>query len=521
MSSSDPEQTSHPPADRSELRTDAESPPGPSGESFPWKIVGALAFVLLTGAFAIYFFAAPSVDEVEAPRETVLDEARAFYESRPYYQQPRPYSQTPDGLSSMSAEACGSCHTEIYEEWQLSTHRRAWTQDAQFMAELHKSRAPDDPDKDMGWMCVNCHTPMMNQLPELVVGLEDHDIAKPIYKKNPYYDETLQKEAITCATCHVRNGVIHGPYGDTNAPHPVAKDEDLVSEQICVSCHNAQAHWPSKELACFFSTGDEWSKSVYAERGETCQSCHMPEVERKLAGNFDRPERKTRRHWFGGSLIAKHPDYADALEELQDVYGSGVELELLPAPDDATGAQNPSPEFVDDGTRCEGEEPCTRLLVRVVNSRAGHNMPTGDPERHIDVFARATSADGSELGHARDRIASRYQWWPTIELEYDNRIPPLGHHDILLEVPSDADTFHVTLEADKFRMYEEAFEHHDLEGEYVRGRNFHRSTWHVMDGEPQLRELTDDLGKRDTLLPAKDATETKESMGKGPQTVTD
>ncbi|MGM0559185.1 MAG: multiheme c-type cytochrome [Myxococcota bacterium] len=465
----------------------------------PWGTLAGLLALIGAGTAAIIFFAGPDEQVPDDRAAEVLEEAQAFYDSRPYYQQPRPHSEVPDGLASMSAEACGSCHTEIYEEWQMSTHRRAWTQDAQFMEELHKSRAPDDPNKDMGWMCVNCHTPMTNQLPELVVGLEDDDIARPIYKKNPTYDADLQEEAITCATCHVRDGVVHGPYGDTNAPHPVAKDEDLLTEQICTSCHNAQAHWPSKQLACFFSTGDEWSKSVYAERGETCQSCHMPEVERKLAGNFDRPKRQTRRHWFGGSLIAKHPDYKEEVAELKDVYGSGVELELLPANPGATPNPERSPEFADAGDHCDEDEACTKLIVRVRNSRAGHDMPTGDPERHIDVHIEATSADGEVIASTRDRIASRYQWWPAIELEYDNRIAPLEHHDILLEVPGEPGDFDVDIRADKYRMYEEGFEHHDLEGEYVRGRNFHKSQWTVVDGQPKLRQITDDFGTRETL----------------------
>jgi hypothetical protein len=475
------------------------SSPETDSTASPLKTLLVLLAVIAAGTSAIIFFAGPDDAPPEDDAKKVLQDAEAFYNSRPYYQQPRPHSEVPDGLASMSAEACGSCHTEIYEEWQMSTHRRAWTQDAQFMAELHKSRAPDDPNKDMGWMCVNCHTPMTNQLEQVVVGLEDDDIARPIYKDNPTFDPELQKEAITCATCHVRDGVIHGPYGDTNAPHPVAKDEDLLTEQICVSCHNAQAHWPSKQLACFFSTGDEWADSVYAERGETCQSCHMPEVERKLAGNFDRPKRKTRRHWFGGSLIAKHPDYKDELEELEDVYGSGVELELLPA--DPTATRNPerSPEFADKGDNCGDDEPCTKLLVRVRNSRAGHDMPSGDPERHIDVIVEAKGVDGELIASTKDRIASRYQWWPTIELEYDNRIAPLEHHDILLEVPGAPGEFDVSIRADKYRMYEEAFEHHDLEGKYVRGRNFHTSRWTVVDGEPKLRRITDDFGERTTL----------------------
>ncbi len=39
----------------------------------------------------------------------------------------RPLDVTvPDGLSSLSAEACGLCHAAIYREWSGSMHAKAW-----------------------------------------------------------------------------------------------------------------------------------------------------------------------------------------------------------------------------------------------------------------------------------------------------------------------------------------------------------------------------------------------------------
>ena len=41
-------------------------------------------------------------------------------------------------------------------------------------------------------------------------------------------------------------------------------------------------------------------------------------------------------------------------------------------------------------------------------------------------------------------------------------------------------------------MYEEAFDLHKLEGKYVRGREFHRSTWLVTPDRVDLQRLKDD-----------------------------
>ena len=135
-----------------------------------------------------------------------LMEARAFYEQQPHYLRPFPYAIVPKGLPDLKASTCGTCHKAIYEEWRLSTHARAWLDDAQFQAELHKTQLDGDgKSADVGWMCVNCHTPLENQLERLVVSLEEGQVGHPVYVENPNYDAALQLEAITCASCHVRD----------------------------------------------------------------------------------------------------------------------------------------------------------------------------------------------------------------------------------------------------------------------------------------------------------------------------
>jgi hypothetical protein len=413
--------------------------------------------------------------------EHPLKRASEFYDSRPYYQQPFEHTEVPDGLGNLRAETCGSCHKEIYREWKKSTHRRAWTQDPQFMAELKKSRQgghAGGQQDDVGWMCVTCHTPLVNQMEKLVVGLRDGDIGKPIYVENPEFDEKLQQDAITCAACHVRNGKVYGPYGDTNAPHPTAKDPTLRQADQCTQCHQAEAEWPSRNLACFFNTGKQWESSSYAKNGESCQSCHMPTVERKLAKDFDRPKRKTRRHWFGGSLIPKQPKYAEEVAELQSVYGSGAVLDVHRGGAGSIEELKTSKHGRLVEPECNGG-PCRQIVVRATNARAGHWLPTGDPERHIDITAVVRTAEGEVVTRAEQRIASKYEWWPEIEKLYDNRLKPHESVDVVLPVPVGHQPLYVDVVARKYRMYESAFEHHNLAGEYVRGRTFHRSSWRV------------------------------------------
>jgi hypothetical protein len=401
-----------------------------------------------------------------------MERAEAFYATLPQFQQPLAMNQTtPAGLPDLRAETCGACHTEIYNEWKISTHARAWEDDAQFMEELHKSRTNNG---DVGWMCINCHTPVANQQPELVVGLKDGKLNSPIYVKNPAFDAKMQLEAITCATCHVRDGVILGPRGDaTHSPHPVRRHDPLVTEATCTRCHEAQAVFPDINLGCFFGTGTEFASTAAARQGDTCQTCHMPVVERPIAIQTGLPVRKTRRHWFGGSLIPKKPEYAAELEPLKKVFGSGVEISVNPA-----------------GGECATEDPCMFATVAVANSRAGHHMPTGDPERHVVVDVVVKDGD-TTLMTRKLEYGSKYSWWPKIELKSDNRIPAGQHDSIKLELPDRPIT--VEIVAWKYRMYEDAFKHHKLEGRYVRGREFHRSTWEVTKDRVERLQLVDDL----------------------------
>jgi hypothetical protein len=416
----------------------------------------------------------------DKPAPTASERAQAFYATRPEYERPLTHSGPPAGLEDMDAETCGACHRAIYDEWAVSTHRRAWLGDAQFQEELAKSQGKHDPKSgDVGWLCVNCHTPVAAQQQRWVVALTDDKIERPVYVDNPDFKPSFQEDAITCAGCHVRDGIVYGPYGDTQAPHPVKKGDYLLDERVCVRCHQAQAMYPQQNLGCFFGTGEEWAASPAGRAGQTCQSCHMPEIERHVADNFvDRPKRKTRRHWFGGSLIPKHPDWEAEVAPLRALYGSGATVNLVRI----------------EQAVCEGA-PCVRVVAQIKNDRAGHHFPTGDPERHAELVVRVKGPDGQVAGESRARYGARYKWWPKIELQEDTRIPAGQARELVVEVKGGgADSvWTVEIEAHKWRMYEEAYTHHKLEGRYVRGRLFHRSRWEGRAGEAaRLVEIEQD-----------------------------
>jgi hypothetical protein len=291
------------------------------------------------------------------------------------------------------------------------------------------------------------------------VGLESGDRGRPVYVDNPFFDRALQDEAITCATCHVEDGVVLGPWGNTKAPHPVRKSDLLASSELCVQCHEAQATLDDVELACVFDTGTSYSTGPYAEEGNTCQHCHMPEAERPTVELGDYPVRETRRHWFGGSRIPKHPDFAEELEAMRDAYPDGARIAWVDLPVHfATGKR------VD-------------LTFAVTNAEAGHTLPTGDVERFLLATARVRDAAGRVIVERTERFGTRFQWEPVVVKLSDNRLQPRETRTFTLSFDTPAQgPISLELWGENHRISPENFAYHELEGRYVAGRVFFSQT---------------------------------------------
>ena len=309
-----------------------------------------------------------------------------------WWENPLAYQNLPTGLVSLSARQCGVCHQEIYREWQESAHAHALS-DLQFQAEMKKS-------PEVGWLCLNCHTPLENQIERIATSVRNGSTHQPVLRANPRFDALLRDEAVTCAVCHVRDGVIFGPYGDSKAPHPVRQDRRLLTADVCTMCHQATAAY-TDTLVCTFDTGQEWKSGPYSARGQVCSSCHMPAAERAIATGG--PLRHSRRHLFFGSLIPKDVHLTDAERRDYALYHPGLSVQIVSVARSGTAAT---------------------VRLKLKNARAGHMLPTGDPERFIRIDARLV-----EAGHVMEtkslRIGQKWQWWPAAKKLADNRLKPL------------------------------------------------------------------------------------------------
>lgn len=319
---------------------------------------------------------------------------------------------------------CGACHAAVYAEWQETTHAAA-AGDLQYLAELSKPTSPR-------WLCLNCHVPTVPQRPHAIdldtrLAAPDQILALE-ERPNPAFVPERAGEAIGCATCHVRRdpdgvGTVLGPGEEGSvSPHRVRRDRAAL-DAVCIDCHSPGEVTITPQFWCWFHTADELAQS---KESRGCVDCHMPSVERPLTATS--PPRRTRHHhWVGGGVPKSYEGY-DTLLARGWEPGFEAELQL-------------------------GE--VARVSIR---NRAGHALPTGDPERHLRVELRALDAAGAPLAQARRRIGQRWDWGdpgagkPAVRLA-DERVapdaewswswtPPAGTAAVELEI------LHVRVEAD-------------------------------------------------------------------------
>src|SRR5215216_1114893 len=175
-----------------------------------------------------------------------------------------PFQKVPAGIDSLHAESCGTCHKEIYEEWKTSIHSEAYD-DPFFQAYWTK-------DKHI-WVCLSCHAPLENQQATLIRDIPRNRVEKAPLLPNAGFDPAYQHEGVTCAGCHVRDGVIMGPFDDSAAPHPTQFDPSFRTAQVCYRCHSVVPGPAQFYRGGPCGTYTEYEgKYFMKERGMICQS---------------------------------------------------------------------------------------------------------------------------------------------------------------------------------------------------------------------------------------------------------
>jgi hypothetical protein len=283
----------------------------------------------------------------------------------------------PEGTATPS-EVCGVCHQAIYREYREGFGSDLhWSGMKPFPASERALTLPDsvpssatahsvagiDPFpldavrvEQNGKRCIVCHYPTPLAYPALW--------SERIEKPRPRLDN--QAAGITCASCHLTpEGKIRGPYDlETPAPHETVKDERIQTSVACATCHSEGARVVGKQTQTFLEWREDFMKAGLGP--QQCQDCHMPKTRRKLAEDFDVPERVVARHlWMGGH----------SFQRVQGALGLVME-------------------------RSKQGQP--GITFHVTNSGAGHSVPTGSNRRAIYLTAEIVDPNGE--------VVARREW---------------------------------------------------------------------------------------------------------------
>lgn len=368
-------------------------------------------------------------------------------------------------------DVCEGCHSEIYEQWNGSMHSRAFIDPLWQSATKLFFNEADTADEILEMKaCVKCHTPL---------GFRSYSITSPAddYKKL----SDIPAQGIFCNWCHNISEVKHlgdagyevapgggedepstmlGPFKDAVSPyHPTRYSELHTRSEFCGLCHNvshAANNLPIEQ------TYNEWKTSPYntgnSETTVTCQDCHMrqrPGI--PSTGKTARPDNPGKAcndgphrphiwtHYFVGAnalitkLLGSDIHAQMAVERLQNA----ADLELI-----KSGSYK--------------KTALSHIRVKVINSGAGHYLPTGLTEvrqmwleviitdAEEDIILRTGGLDkNGEIDQNTTVYMTRLgnnKGEPVINVAkadrilYDNRIPPKGYaiEKYAFHIPSDA-----------------------------------------------------------------------------------
>ena len=225
--------------------------------------------------------------------------------------------------------------------------------------------------------CRSCHLPLGNQHHRIAAGFAGGDFTRPQMVENPIWDATLMAEGVTCAACHVRDGVVVSTRA-ARCPHPVAVSTapHIRDVRELPPAHLAGPTVPSTTPT--ENGGERLRSAGISVRNATCPQARC----------------------VGASRFAARPSHAFPQTRI-------------------VGFRSLRPRL--------SRGAAALLPVRPVqNTGAGHHIPTGSPFKTYRVSLSIEDGSGEPLTSSADLSSaepSAKRPWTTIS---DNRISPVG-----------------------------------------------------------------------------------------------
>ena len=368
-------------------------------------------------------------------------------------------------------EICAQCHPRQYEGWKGSMHSNSFN-DPVFQAEW--ALAEKALSGKMMNYCGACHTPI--GVATQTVKFDPNPSEGALHGK--FTAPPIASKGVSCDVCHTISGsnisktavLEHGNgsfiMDPGNVKRATLKDPDPVSpfheteysehhtsSAFCGNCHNI--FHPTNNFP-IERTYDEWKYSSYAQNNVQCMDCHMVPVATAMrVADEMKPAHKLENSQIGGFAGVGGP-IRKVVHDHAFVGGNAVITSVL----NGNGAD--SKHTKESIRRLQNVASLNvsvlpqngalhKLVVRVNNDRAGHNLPTSltnvrqiwlevivTDDQDRELLRSGTLNEGNELplgttifnSNAVDKNGKFTQFpWEIARFSDTNTIPPKGHRD--------------------------------------------------------------------------------------------
>jgi len=186
-------------------------------------------------------------------------------------------------LNAINLNTCKSCHPTIYNEFQLSFHKKSSIKEDK----VHKAVWDKHPAKPKGnYKCAKCHTPEETKDTahqgitciscHTITKIENHPISNSnIYEKKPKMLYSAEKGMEDKKVIYKEKSswlglvkeTVGSPYHDLDYTN-----KDFYTGKICMGCHSHKQNSHKFDVCRTDMAGAKSKES-------NCITCHMPQIE--------------------------------------------------------------------------------------------------------------------------------------------------------------------------------------------------------------------------------------------------
>ncbi len=344
--------------------------------------------------------------------------------------------EPPDGDASVltGVAECGSCHSEIYSEWNRSVHHLASFNNPWYRVAVDRFRAAQGNTASQ--FCGGCHDPAL-----VVGGGMLQDIVA---------DDRRAHAGVSCTVCHGAEGAT--PIG--NASFTVSLSQIPLPEEgadsgpalaahlqrlqvdrgaangVCVSCHRGVLgpETGHEHFAFGMDDASDWAHSAYAGQGtaqvddveqQDCVACHMPM----------RDGRRSHAFAAAHTPLAHAGAHEAHIDEVDRSLRSSVQMDVVSLTVGGETTLLPTEIHLAAGETAE-------IDVAIRNVGVGHRFPGGALDLH-GTWLEVVAVDGERRGVlasgvAREFAAEQQTWRLRAEVVDDEGVPVRDHdiHDM-------------------------------------------------------------------------------------------